>query len=154
MPSESAVDFEFLAKYSADVICRAGSDLAIEYLSPSSLELLGWRPEERIGQKAYDLIIPEDRPIFMKAYQRLLEGAESVCAAVRMRKRDGSIVWMEGNARLMRDSATEAPKGLLSSCATSPSARSWKINSPRAQSILSFLRNTVPTSSAAPGKTR
>jgi diguanylate cyclase (GGDEF)-like protein/PAS domain S-box-containing protein len=113
MPSESAVDFEFLAKYSADVICRAGSDLAIEYLSPSSLELLGWRPEERIGQKAYDLIIPEDRPIFMKAYQRLLEGAESVCAAVRMRKRDGSIVWMEGNARLMRDSATEAPKGAV-----------------------------------------
>jgi diguanylate cyclase (GGDEF)-like protein/PAS domain S-box-containing protein len=111
--SASAVDFQFLAKYSADVICRAGVDLAIEYLSPSSLELLGWKPEERIGQKAYELIIPADRPVFMKAYQRLLEGAESVCASVRMRKKNGSIVWMEGNARLMRDSATEAPKGAV-----------------------------------------
>jgi diguanylate cyclase (GGDEF)-like protein/PAS domain S-box-containing protein len=111
--SASAVDFQFLAKYSADLICRAGMDQVIEYLSPSSLELLGWTPEERIGKKVYGLIVPEDLPIFDKAYQRLLAGADTVTAAVRMRKKNGSIIWMEGNARLVRNSATAEPKGVV-----------------------------------------
>jgi diguanylate cyclase (GGDEF)-like protein/PAS domain S-box-containing protein len=113
MPSEDAVDFQFLAQYSADLICRAGMDKTIEYLSPSSLELLGWTPAERIGKKVDELIVPEDLPVFDRAYQRLLAGAETVSAAVRMRKKNGSVVWMEGNARLVRDSATEAPKGVV-----------------------------------------
>jgi diguanylate cyclase (GGDEF)-like protein/PAS domain S-box-containing protein len=86
-------------------------DLVIRYISPSSFLLLGWKPEERIGGMVNDLILPEDLPIFMDAYKRLLlPDARTVSAAVRMRKKDGSAVWMEANARLVRDPATGEPK--------------------------------------------
>jgi diguanylate cyclase (GGDEF)-like protein/PAS domain S-box-containing protein len=109
----SAVDFKFLEKYGADLVCRTGKDQVIEYLSPSSLELLGWKPEERVGKKVTGLVIPEDLPVFEKAYQRLLAGADTVTAEVRIRKKNGSIVWMEGNARLGRNPETQEIEGIV-----------------------------------------
>jgi|GEM_PF-4430853 len=39
-------DFKFLADNSMDLILRIGMDLKYYYVSPASLTLLGWRPEE------------------------------------------------------------------------------------------------------------
>jgi diguanylate cyclase (GGDEF)-like protein/PAS domain S-box-containing protein len=111
MPTDNATDFQFLAEHSADIICRAGLDRVIRYISPSSLHVLGWKPEERLGGMVDDLIVAEDRPVFADAYRRLLAtGDHVVSASVRMRRKDGSTVWMEGNARLVRDPATGEPQ--------------------------------------------
>jgi diguanylate cyclase (GGDEF)-like protein/PAS domain S-box-containing protein len=111
--NDDEMDFQFLAENSADLICRARMDQVIEYLSPSSVELLGWTPEERIGGKVSELIIPEDLPVFEQAYQSLLTGEDTVSAAVRMRRKNGSTVWMEANARLVRDPATNKPSAAV-----------------------------------------
>jgi diguanylate cyclase (GGDEF)-like protein/PAS domain S-box-containing protein len=111
MPSDEATDFQFLAEHSADIICRAGLDRVIRYISPSSFQVLGWKPEERVGGMVDDLIVAEDRPVFADAYRRLLvPGSLAVSASVRMRRKDGSTVWMEGNARLVRDPVTGEPE--------------------------------------------
>jgi diguanylate cyclase (GGDEF)-like protein/PAS domain S-box-containing protein len=114
MPSDDPIDFQFLAENSADIICRAGIDRTIRYISPSSFHLLGWKPEERVGGMVDDLIVAEDRPVFEDAYRRLLApGADNVSASVRMRRKDGTITWMEANARLVRDPVTAAPKEVV-----------------------------------------
>ena len=108
---EDALNFQFLAENSDDIICRAGMDRVIRYISPSSLQLLGWKPEERIGGMIDDHILAEDRPVFAAANARLLEPrARSASAAVRMQKKDGSVAWMEANAHLVRDPATGEPQ--------------------------------------------
>jgi diguanylate cyclase (GGDEF)-like protein/PAS domain S-box-containing protein len=108
---EEALNFQFLAENSDDIICRTGMDRVIRYISPSSLQLLGWKPEERIGGMIDDLILAEDHPVFAAAYARLLApGARAVSAAVRMRKRDGSVAWMEANSHLVRDPVTGEPE--------------------------------------------
>jgi len=114
VPNEEEMDFQFLAENSADLICRVRLDLVIEYLSPSHFDLLGWTPEERIGGKINDLIIPEDLPVFEQARQALLaQGSDTITTAVRMRRKDGSTVWMEANSRLVRDPATNEPQGAV-----------------------------------------
>jgi diguanylate cyclase (GGDEF)-like protein/PAS domain S-box-containing protein len=111
MPDKDETDFQFLAENSADIICRAGMYRIIRYISPSSFHLLGWKPEERIGRMVDDLILPEDYPVFAAAYARLLvPGTQTVSSTLRMRKKDGSIVWTEANTRLIRDPATGEPK--------------------------------------------
>jgi diguanylate cyclase (GGDEF)-like protein/PAS domain S-box-containing protein len=111
MSGKDETDFQFLAENSADIICRARMDRVIQYVSPSCLQLLGWTPEERIGKTVDDLILPEDYPVFAAAYARILApGAQFVSSTLRMRKRDGSIVWTEANTRLVRDPATGEPK--------------------------------------------
>ncbi len=42
-------DFQFLAENSADIISRFGLDRRLHYVSPSSLHILGWTPEEMIA---------------------------------------------------------------------------------------------------------
>jgi len=38
-------------------------DLVLLYASPSSLHLLGWRPEEMIGKRPDFFVLPEDLPV-------------------------------------------------------------------------------------------
>ena len=114
MPSESENNFQFLAENSVDVICRAGMDRVIKYLSPSCFQLLGWKPEERIGGMVDDLILAEDHHVFSAAYARLLEpGAQVVSTTLQMRKKDGSTVWTEANTRLVRDPGTGEPQEVV-----------------------------------------
>jgi diguanylate cyclase (GGDEF)-like protein/PAS domain S-box-containing protein len=98
-------DFKSLAENSADIICSAGMDRVLRYVSPASLEILGWKPEEMAGKNFDDFILPEDMPILAAAF-----AGQSENATVRMRKKDGSAAWMENHSRLVRNSATGEPR--------------------------------------------
>jgi diguanylate cyclase (GGDEF)-like protein len=64
-----------------------------------------------IGKVAGDFILAEDLPVLSAAVVRIFSpGVQSETATVRMRKKDGSAVWMEMNARLVRDSSTGEPR--------------------------------------------
>jgi diguanylate cyclase (GGDEF)-like protein/PAS domain S-box-containing protein len=107
MASEYDTDFERLAEYSADVICRSGVDMRWRYVSPSSLAVLGWTPEEMIGMEAFALIYHEDLPhLNAVATRNFSPGVEPERVAVRMRKKDETLVWIEFTARVVRDPST------------------------------------------------
>jgi PAS domain S-box-containing protein len=55
-------DFQFLAEHSLDILCRASLDRTLVYISPSSVHVLGWKPEEMTGRPASEFIHPEDLP--------------------------------------------------------------------------------------------
>ena len=60
MSAEDGASFQFLAENSTDVICRAGADAVLHYVSPSSFRVLGWKPEEMTGKRPDDFILSED----------------------------------------------------------------------------------------------
>jgi diguanylate cyclase (GGDEF)-like protein/PAS domain S-box-containing protein len=105
--SEGAIDFQFLAENSADVICRvsgSATEMVMQYVSPSCMRVLGWIPEELTGTRASDFVFPEDMPHLAAAISRNQSssgGDDPV--TVRVRKKDGSLVWIEINPREMRD---------------------------------------------------
>ena len=110
MPTNDLTDFQFLAEHSVDIICRAGLEQVIRYVSPSSFQLLGWKPEEMVGKGPAAFILPEDLPAVAAATAQILApGALSGSATVRMRKKDGTAVWVEMNARLVRTTSTGEP---------------------------------------------
>jgi diguanylate cyclase (GGDEF)-like protein/PAS domain S-box-containing protein len=110
MMNPGGTDFQFLAENSADMICRVGLDQVMRYVSPASVSLLGWRPEELVGTGPDALVLAEDLPILGAAAARFHSpGVENSPATVRMRKKDGSIIWMEISARLVREPVTGEP---------------------------------------------
>jgi diguanylate cyclase (GGDEF)-like protein/PAS domain S-box-containing protein len=110
VPDEEA-QFRFLAENSADIICRADVDLVMHYASPSTLRVLGWTPEEMVGRRPEDFVPAEDLPVLTGAVDRAFDpDAVTDTATVRMRKKDGSIAWMEMNARVIRDDASGEPR--------------------------------------------
>jgi diguanylate cyclase (GGDEF)-like protein/PAS domain S-box-containing protein len=104
MSAEDAVSFQFLAENSTDVICRAGADTVLHYVSPSSFRILGWKPEEMIGKRPDDFIFDEDRSFLPDSLIAGLDGS-----AVRMLKKDGTTAWIEIRHHAACDSPTGEP---------------------------------------------
>jgi PAS domain S-box-containing protein len=108
MAVANKIDFQSLAENSADILCSAGMDGLLHYVSPASLEILGWKPEEMVGKTLYDFALPEDHPVVAGAF-----AVQDQNATFRMRKKDGSEAWIESRSRLVPNSATGEPKAYV-----------------------------------------
>jgi diguanylate cyclase (GGDEF)-like protein/PAS domain S-box-containing protein len=100
MSGENEASFHFLAENSIDIICRAGLDMVLHYVSPSSFHVLGWKPEEMTGKRPDAFFLPEDASAL----------AGNSFAIVRMRMKDGMMAWVEIKHRLVCDSVTAVPR--------------------------------------------
>jgi diguanylate cyclase (GGDEF)-like protein/PAS domain S-box-containing protein len=100
MSRENEASFHFLAENSIDIICRAGLDMVLHYVSPSSVHVLGWKPEEMTGKRPNAFFLPEDASTL----------AGNTFAVVRMRTKDGTMAWVEIKHRMVCDSATGVPR--------------------------------------------
>jgi diguanylate cyclase (GGDEF)-like protein/PAS domain S-box-containing protein len=104
---EDPLTFQLVTEHSFDIICRIGLDNTMHYVSPACLRILGWTQEEMTGVGPGNFVLAEDVPLIEAASRRLLDPeVENSPATVRMRRKDGSLVWMEMNARAIRDPAT------------------------------------------------
>ncbi|WP_160731942.1 PAS domain-containing protein [Pelagerythrobacter marinus] len=100
MPSPAVEDgiFAGLADAVPDMVVVVGPDRVRRYISPACQWLLGYRPEEMIGQSPINGIHPDDRAATMEASEKLLQGkVPSVLSTYRHRHADGHYVWLEAN---------------------------------------------------------
>lgn len=104
---DDAVDFRMLTEGSNDVVFRCGADGTAFYVSPSSVRLFGWAPEEMVGKGPAAFVVPEDLPAIMAAQANHAAGDDSSVVSYRVRRKDGSAVWVEGSARRVKDSVTD-----------------------------------------------
>jgi diguanylate cyclase (GGDEF)-like protein/PAS domain S-box-containing protein len=106
MSGVNDVSFQFLAENSIDIICRAGTDMVLRYVSPSSCRVLGWTPEEMTGKRPGDFILSADASFLPDS---LVSGLDRSPLTVRMRKKDGTVAWVEIKHRMVCDPATGEP---------------------------------------------
>src|ERR1700689_4946188 len=99
MSADDEGGFQFLAENSIDVICRAGVDMVLHYVSPSCFHVLGWQPEEMIGRRPDAFVFSED------GSESPSPGLDNSSATIRMRKKDGLIAWIEIKHRVVCDFA-------------------------------------------------
>ena len=108
--------FKLLADHSADMIVESDRDMVRRFVSPSSMALLGYTPEEMRGTVALDIVHPDDVDAYRQALATLLDGThERIVTTQRYRRKDGVYVWTEGNVKAMRDPVTGAPDGYVGS---------------------------------------
>lgn len=108
---ESEAKYRFLTEKMYDIIWTANMDFKLTYDSPSVEKVLGFKPEERMQQKASEMLTPE-------SYAKTLDvlGAElerdkeegvdpdrSIKLELEYYHKDGSKVWMECIATTIRD---------------------------------------------------
>jgi len=78
-----------------DVVMLLDVQGAIEYVTPSIEEALGFVPEELQGRNAFDFFDPEDHPWVLEAVQAAREGRRPLRLEYQHRHRDGYRVWLE-----------------------------------------------------------
>jgi diguanylate cyclase (GGDEF)-like protein/PAS domain S-box-containing protein len=106
----SQEDFRYIAENTPDILCLARlGDRVLTYVSPSCRNVLGWEPEELIGKGPSSRVFEDDLPLVEEAVRRTDRRDEHSPMTVRMRRKDGSLVWIEINPRLIVDDETGEP---------------------------------------------
>ncbi len=86
-------------------IAEFGKDGAWTYLSPKIESILGFTPEEWMGQADLwrERILPEDREQALNAELRLLSGENRMQCEYRIVGKDGSVIWIHEEAEALED---------------------------------------------------
>lgn len=98
---EAEQQSRLLTDHSTDMIVRIGMDGIRQYVSPASIRVLGYRPDELIGDSPVPMIHPDDREHAETTCRSLLDGVAEPVATYRQRHRDGHYVWLEAAYRLV-----------------------------------------------------
>ncbi|HEY5630461.1 MAG TPA: PAS domain S-box protein, partial [Candidatus Limnocylindrales bacterium] len=98
---ESEAKYRYLVENSPDIVWSADADGNITFLSDTSEALLGWRPEEAMGQHYSLLVHPSSVDVVTAEYGAAMARGEARELRYRFsgRHRDGSRVPLEMHAR-------------------------------------------------------
>jgi PAS domain S-box-containing protein len=113
---ESEARYRLLADNSQDTISLHTQDDRCLYVSPSIRDLLGFEPEEMVGQSTFVRVHPDDSAKLTRLYQDMLALGTGYTAVYRLRHKDGHYVWVETTVRLTSEGARpEDPPAIVAS---------------------------------------
>ncbi len=99
--------YQLISQNSQDVIMYTTPVGVVKYISPAVHTLLGYTPEELIGNNYMELYHPDDAAALL---QRIFKD-EDVCVC-RVRHRNGSYIWFETAVKFIRNEEGEIEKVL------------------------------------------
>jgi PAS domain S-box-containing protein len=84
-------------EHSLDIIVILNPEGIITYVNPAVERVLGFKPEERIGAKGFELVHPDDMKILADSFNTLVKDTNSpvIQCEMRLRHKDGSWRTME-----------------------------------------------------------
>lgn len=106
--------YRILLDNSFDVITRIDLQGRLVYISPACTKVLGYNPEELEGTNSFDLIHKDDLLRALQGSQKLSKGLESYLDTYRVRKKDGSYIWVEALCKAIIDEETKTVKEMIS----------------------------------------
>jgi PAS domain S-box-containing protein len=97
-----------VAAHGRDVICEFSLSGELIYVSSSIEAVLGYSPDEILSMNPIELLLEDDRADLAKAFVAAdRDAAGSRVAMVRIRHKDGSVRWLEGEGSLYRSETGE-----------------------------------------------
>lgn len=99
--------YRLLAENATDMISRHNPEGIYLYASPVCHSLLGYEPEELVGHDAYEFFHPDDLEAIRQSHVTILEGPTTYTSTYRIRRRDGSYLWVETTSKTIRDPETD-----------------------------------------------
>ena len=122
--AQSEAYFRALIENSLDLIVVLDKAGIMRFQSPSSERILGFRPEELVGQSVFAFVRPDDLGASRQAFARLLQGQydPSMVTELRFRHKNGSWRVLEVMAKRLVNHVGEGPSaGAGAACGPSRS---------------------------------
>jgi PAS domain S-box-containing protein len=96
--------FDKLVQNSTDVISIVSADARFEYLSPSAERILGYEPEQMVGENIFDYAHPEDRQEAAESFfEAVQDHDQRPVVQFRFKHPDGSWPVIESRGRNLLD---------------------------------------------------
>lgn len=95
--------YRLVVERTTDLITLLNAEGTVIFISPSCESLLGYRPDEMIGQNAFSFHHPEDLPRILAEFANLFEGRNASVPSFRTRHKDGHWVILAGTGSAIYD---------------------------------------------------
>ncbi|HOU49912.1 MAG TPA: PAS domain S-box protein [Smithella sp.] len=102
--------FRALVEHSSDITVLVNLEGIITYINPAVEHILGYKPEERIGRRGFELIHPDDQQFVAESFITLISDPNNlpIRGILRLRQRDGRYCFIEAvGSALVRDGIVE-----------------------------------------------
>ena len=103
---DSEARFRLLAENSTDVIGRLAPDMRIEYISPACRTVYGYEPEAMVGRFGWEFVHDDDLAALREDFAVRSQPAGVVTNTYRVKRGDGTLVWVEAKVRPLFDPVT------------------------------------------------
>jgi len=103
--------FRTLIEHSSDIIVILNLEGTITYINPAVERVLGFKPEERIGAKGFELVHPDDMKFLTDSFNTLATDTNSpvIKAEMYLRHKDGSWRTLEAvGSNMVNNNVVEA----------------------------------------------
>ncbi len=110
---ETGEQYRVLADNSSDMILRVNAAGQRLYASPACRRLLGWEPNEMLAISSHESIHPEDAAAMPGGLKGVLESRDEFALIHRMRRKDGTYVWVEAISRALPVGEGEQPERIV-----------------------------------------
>ena len=111
---ERETRYRLLAENISDVIAKMNPAGIRTFITPSCYALLGYTPEELIGQRYIDIVHPDDRPHALAAIQQAISDRKTTFSFIRrFRHKVGRDVWVEITNNIVYDRNRGVPLEII-----------------------------------------
>ncbi|MBK7971823.1 MAG: PAS domain S-box protein [Deltaproteobacteria bacterium] len=95
--------FHALIDQTSDVIVVLGVDARFRYVNQAARWMLGYEPDQLVGQSAFDYVHPEDKRVVWEVFAQGITPGATAARDFRFRHADGSWRYVEAAGRLLLD---------------------------------------------------
>ncbi len=106
LSQQSAEHERLVAENATYMISRQTPEGVYLYVSPACEVLLGYHPEDLLDHLAFMFYHPEDQEAIRKSYTTIMELPVSHTVSYRIRRKEGTYIWVETIGRAVRDPLT------------------------------------------------
>ena len=110
---ESEAYYRSLLENSTDMISWHSLEGSYLYISPACQSLLGYAPQELVGQSAYELIHPQDMPAVRECHAAVMNSTETYTVSYGIRRKDNNYICFESTCRAILDPDTGAVQEII-----------------------------------------
>lgn len=109
MELQTVEQYKALIDHSTDIIAQFDAAGIVQFVSPSVEQMLGYTPDDLVGEPAFDLVHSDDQGPLVEAFNRIVEapGESTERQEHRFRHADGSWIWAESVTTNRIESALE-----------------------------------------------
>ena len=93
--------FRFIAENSNDLICQHDLDGNFTYLSPSSYEILGYKPQELLSKSPRNFIMKKDLKSIQKYYEKIIQNELIGEISIRFKNKKDCYIWLELSTKVI-----------------------------------------------------
>lgn len=148
---ESERAHRLLAEASNDIIARFAFDGTPLYVSPASISVLGYTPEEMLHRGSLRDVHHDDQSQLLEVWQQAIAGQPNMCAVYRQRTKNGRTIWLEASYKLVDPLAEGGAREVVAVVRDVTSRRSIELELRRTADALQNTNEMLSTAEAVAG---